>query len=205
MKRALAAAVALVFVTGACSGNKGEPSVAPTRPAAGSSIETVTADAELGSPILDGGDKGHYAPLKSPSSFETLKAAAATQTNQSGVLLAVSNGDAGPFFVAMEDDAAQYLRVNKGWTVTELARDPSWRPVATVGVPHVAVGSDWVVALRTPTNDADEGAGEGSGSVLIESYDARNKTYYTTTAIDSAHSLFVRSLQVVDDQRFSFL
>ena len=203
MKRGLAALMALVFVTGACSGKKAESSGDPSNTSR--STETVAAGGELGSPILDGADKGHYVPLKSATSYEALKAGAAP-TNQSGLLLAISNGDSGPFIVAMEDDAAQYLRVNKGWTVTEIGRDPSWRPLAFAGVPHVAVGSGWVVALRAATTDADEDAREGVGAnVLIEGYDTREKTYYTTSAIDSSHSLFTNSLQVVDDHRFSFL
>ena len=197
--------MALVFLTGACSGKKAE-SGDPAGGSSGPSIETVAADGELGSPILDGADKGHYVPLKSATSYEALKAGTATATSQSGVLLAISNGDSGPFVVAMEDDAAQYLRVNKGWTVTEIGRDPSWRPVASAGVPHVAVGSGWVVALRAVTTDVDEDTREGVGAnVLIESYDTNAKTYYTTSAIDSSHSLFINSLQVVDDHRFSFL
>ena len=206
MKRGLAALMALTFVTGACSGNKsgtsGEPAGTSSRPV----IETVAADGELGSPILDGEDKGHYVPLKSASSYEALKAGAATATNQNGLLLAISNGDTGPFIVAMEDDAAKYLRVNKGWTVTELGRDPSWRPTASAGLPHVAVGSGWVVALRAAPTDPDGDGREGvSGNVVIEAYDTQGKTYYTTTAIDLSHSLFTNSLMVVDDHHFSFL
>ena len=206
VKRGLAALMALVFVTGACSGKKADSSGDSAGASSGPSIETVAADGELGSPILDGEDKGQYVPLKSATSYEALRAGTATATSQSGSLLAVSNGDSGPFIVVMEDDAAQYLRVNKGWTVTELGRDPSWRPVASAGVPHVTVGSGWVVALRAVTTDVDEDTREGVGAnVLIESYDTRGKTYYTTTAIDSSHSLFINSLQVVDDHRFSFL
>lgn len=204
MKRALAAVTALVFVVGACSGKKAETTGDQATTPIGPSIETVAADGELGSPILDGDDKGHYVPLKSPSSYEALKAGTAP-TNQSGVLLAITNGNGSPFIVAMEDDAAKYLRVNKGWTVKEIGRDPSWRPIATAGVPHIAVGSDWVVALRAATADGED-AREGVGtSVLIESYDTRGKNYYTTSAIDPSHSLFINSLRVVDDHRFSFL
>jgi len=205
MKRALAAVMALVFVVGACSSRKAETTGDPATTPVGPSIETVAADGELGSPILDGDDKGHYVPLKSPNSYEALKAGAAP-TNQSGVLLAISNGNSDPFVVAMEDDAASYLRVNKGWTVEEIGRDPSWRPIATAGVPHVAVGLGWVVALRATTGEVGEDAREGVGTnVLIEGYDTRGKNYYTTSAIDSSHSLFINSLQVVDDHRFSFL
>jgi len=206
MKRALAAVMALAFVTGACSGKKGEPAGEPAKASAGSSIETVSPDGALGSPILDGGDKGHYVPLKSNSSYEVLKGAATTSTNQNGLLVAVTNGDSGPFIVSMEDDTVQYLRVNKGWKVAELGRDPSFRPIASVGVPQAAVGSGWVVALRTGASDGDEGNRAGVGTdVLIESYDTVGKTYYTTSAIESSHSLFTSSLQVVDDHRFSFL
>ncbi|MEO8692658.1 MAG: hypothetical protein ABI658_04025 [Acidimicrobiales bacterium] len=206
MKRALAAVMALVFVVGACSGKKAESSGDPAHTSLGPSIETAAPGGELGSPILDGDDKGHYVPLKSSSSFEALKAGSVTATNQNGVLLAITNGTSGPFVVAMEDDAAKYLRVNKGWTVEEVGRDPSWRPIATAGVPHVAVGSGWVVALRASTADVGDDAREGVGTdVLIESYDTKGKNYYTTSAIDSSHSLFTNSLQVVDDHRFSFL
>ena len=206
MKRTLVAVMSLVLVTGACSGKKAETSGDPAKPSSGPSIETVAPDAELGSAILDGDDKGHYVPLRSASSYETLKASTDPLTNQSGVLLAVTNGDVGPFIVAMEDDAAKYLRVNKGWKVDEIGRDPSWRPVATAGVSHVTVGRGWVVALRTTTTDDDETNPEGVGSnVLMESYDTSGKAYYTASAIDSTHSLFTHSLQVVDDHRFSFL
>src|SRR4029450_9350226 len=91
MKRGLAALMALVFLTGACSGKKADSSGDPAGASSGPSIETVAADGELGSPILDGGDKGHYVPLKSASSYEALKAGTATATSQSGSLLAVSN------------------------------------------------------------------------------------------------------------------
>ncbi|MEO5842021.1 MAG: hypothetical protein ABIQ73_05085 [Acidimicrobiales bacterium] len=206
MKRALAATMALVFVVGACSGKKADTSGDAAPAATGPSIESAAPDGELGSPILEGDDKGHYVPLKSTSSYEALKADSATATNQNGVLLAITNGSSGPFIVAMEDDAATYLRVNKGWTVEEVGRDPSWRPIATAGVPHVAVGAGWVVALRASTADAAEDEREGVGTnVLIESYDTKNKNYYTTSAVDSSHSLFTNSLQVVDDHRFSFL
>jgi hypothetical protein len=198
--------MALVFLTGACSGKKGDSSGDSPGASSGPSIETVAADGELGSPILDGEDKGHYVPLKSATSYEALKAGTATATSQSGALLAVSNGESGPFIVAMEDDTAKYLRVNKGWTITEIGRDPSWRPTASAGIPHVVVGSGWVVALRAATTDVDGDTRESAGvNALIESYDTRGKTYYTTTAIDSSHSLFINSLQVVDDHRFSFL
>jgi hypothetical protein len=202
----MAAVMALVFVVGACSGKKADSSGDPASTSLGPSIETAAPGGELGSPIIDGDDKGHYVPLKSASSFEALKAGSATATNQTGVLLAITNGTSGPFVVAMEDDAAKYLRVNKGWTVEEVGRDPSWRPIATAGVPHVAVGSGWVVALRASTTDVSEDARDGVGTdVLIEGYDTKGKTYYTTSAIDSSHSLFTNSLQVVDDHRFSFL
>ena len=203
MKRALSAVVALVFVVGACSSKKADQTGDPLGVAGESPIATVQPGGDLGSPILDGDDKGHYVPLTSTRSYEALKAGGET-TNQSGLLLAVTNGDNGPFIVAMEDDAAQYLRVNKGWTVAEIGHDPAWRPIASAGVPQIAVGSGWVVALRTANED--ESTREDVGSdVLIESYDTRGKTYYTTTAIDRSHSLFTRSLHVVDDHRFSFL
>ena len=106
----------------------------------------------------------------------------------------------------MEDDAAQYLRVNKGWTVAEIGRDPSWRPIATVGVPHVAVGSGWVVAFeprrQMPTRTRAKVVGgdrldrglRHAGQDLL--HDDRNR--FVAFAL-------LNSLQVVDDHRFSFL
>ena len=202
MKRVAAALIALGLVMTACSGKKADPAgnpAATSRP----TVETVAADGELGSPLLDGNDHGHYVPLKSAASFETLKAGSTAPPNQNGLLLSVTNGAGGPFIITMEDDAAGYLRVNKGWTVDELGRDPSWRPQASAGVPHVAVGPNWVVTLRTSSDDGSQD--DAASGMLIEAYDAVDKNYYTTTAIDPAHSLFTRSLQVVDDHRFSFL
>jgi hypothetical protein len=153
--------------------------------------------------MLDGNDAGHFVPLKSVASYETLKAGSTT-TDQNGSLLAVTTGDAGPFIVSMEDDAVRYLRVNKGWKVDEIGRDPSWRPSLSASVPHVAVGSRWVVRLMSSSTD-DDGQVDAAAGVLIEAYNASDKTYYTTTAIDPAHVLFLRSLHVVDDHRFSFV
>jgi hypothetical protein len=128
-------------------------------------------------------------PLKSASSYEALKAGAATATNQNGLLLAISNGDTGPFIVAMEDDAAQVLAGEQRMDVVELGRDPSWRPTASAGYRtsrSVRVGGGVEGAPPDPDGDAREGV---SGNVVIEAYDTRGKTYYTTTAIDLSHSL----------------
>jgi hypothetical protein len=203
VKRRAPALIALALVMSACSGNKADPSGDPAATSRAAAA-TAAADGELGSPLLDGNDHGHYVPLKSPESFETLKAGSIVPGNQNGLLLSVTNGDGGPFIITMEDDAARYLRVNKGWTVGELGRDPAWRPQASVGVPHVAVGPNWVVTLRSSSSDDSGQDGVASG-ILIEAYDAVGKNYFTTIAIDQAHSLFTRSLQVVDDHQFSFL
>ena len=195
--------MALAFVVGACSANKGDSTGDPSVSSRTSSIDLSAAGGELGTPILDGNDTGYFVPLRSSQSFETLKAGT-TETNQSGSLLKVTSGDNGPFIVTMEDDAVDFLRINKGWKVDKIAHDPVWRPSTSSAAPHLAVGSRWVVALHTPTS-ADAAADDEEGGTLIEAYDATDTTYYTTTAIDPAHTAFVRSLQVVDDHRFSFL
>jgi hypothetical protein len=202
MKRALLLVVALAVGTNACSGGSGEQSEPTTQPAR-PSIETAPAGGEVGAPVLDGDDRGHYVPLKSATSFDVLKDPSAP-ANQNGVLLSVKNDTGGPFLLAMEDDAASYLRVNKGWQVTEVGRDPSWRPVSSAGVPHLAIGGAWVVSFRVTPTGEDDRDGVATNAVL-EVYDLATKTFYTTTAIDPAHSLFTNTLQVVDDHSFSFL
>ena len=200
MKRLLPVAIALVFVVTACSGKAEAPAggAASENP----STEITATGGELGSPVLDGNDKGHYVPLKSSKSFDTLKDAV-SGTNQNGVLLSVKGTEGGPFLVAMEDDAAAYLRVNKGWQVTEVGRDPTWRPSVSVGVPHLAVGP-WVVSFRMPSPGEDDREGVATGAVL-EAYDSANKAYHTATAVEAGHTLFSRTLQIVDDHSFSFL
>ena len=203
MRRTLAVVVALAFVLSACSGKKDHYSDGSPTSSAPVSIQSAAAGGELGSPILDGNDTGHFVPLKSVASYETLKAGAAT-TTQNGSLLTVKSADGGPFIVSMEDDAVNYLRVNKGWTVDQIGHDPAWRPSLSGAVPHVTVGSRWVVRLQPTTTDED-GQNDAASGALIEAYDATDKTYYTTTAIDTAHTLFMKSLHVVDDHRFSFV
>ena len=202
MQRLLPVAIAVVLVMTACSGKTDEPT-GEAAPEEGSSIEVAASGGELGSPILDGDDKGHYVPLKSSKSFDTLKDAV-SGTNQNGVLLSVKGTEGGAFLVAMEDDAAPFLRVNKGWQVTEIARDPSWRPNVSVGVPLLAVGTTWVVSFRMPTPGEDDREGVATGAV-IEVYDSVAKSYYTATVVEAEHTLFSRTLQVVDDHSFSFL
>ena len=201
MKRLLPVAIALFVVVTACSG-KSEKSIEGA-PGGGSSVEVTAPGGELGSAVLDGDDKGHYVPLKSAKSFDTLKDAV-SGTNQNGVLLSVKGPEGGPFLVAMEDDAASFLRVNKGWQVTEVGRDPSWRPTVSVGVPHLAVGASWVVSFRMPTPGEDDREGVATGAV-IEAYDSASKTYHTATAVETGHTLLSRTLQLVDDHSFSFL
>jgi len=193
--------MAVAVVVGACSSEKGDSTGDASVTSRTFSIGHAASGGELGTPILDGNDTGYFAPLRSTQSYETLKAGT-TETNQSGSLLKVTSGDNGPFIVSMEDDAVDFLRVNKGWKVDKIAHDPAWRPSTSSAAPHLAVGSRWVVALHTPTS-AD--AENEEGGALIEAYDATDKTYYTTTAIDPAHTAFVHSLQIVDDHRFSFL
>src|SRR4029453_9327130 len=93
MKRTLAAVMAMVFVFGACSGKKGESAGEPAKPSDGTSTQSVPADGALGSPILDGNDRGHYQPLKSNSSYEVLKGGSTASTNQNGLFLGVGSGD----------------------------------------------------------------------------------------------------------------
>jgi hypothetical protein len=201
MRRALLLVAALAVGATACTGGDDSDASEGTNPD-GAAIETA-AGGELGAPVLDGGDRGHYVPLKSGTSFDALKESA-EPVAQTGVLLSVRPGESGPFLIAMEDDAATYLRVNKGWRVDEVGRDPSWRPAASAGVPHLAVGGGWVVSFRTTPTGEDDRDGVAR-NVVLEAYDIATKTYYTTTAIDPAHALFARSLQVIDGHSFSFL
>jgi hypothetical protein len=201
MSRARPLVIALIVTLSACSGGTNDD--AADGGANQTTNDSVAAGGEVGAPVLDGGDRGHYVPLKSARSFESLKGDT-SPTDQSGVLLSVQGGDGGPFIVAMEDDAAQYLRINKGWQVTEIARDPSWRPAASAGVPHLAVGAGWVVSFRIAAAGEDDREGVATNAVL-EGYEIASRTYHTTTAIDAAHSLFTRTLHVVDDHTFSFL
>lgn len=198
----LPVAIALVLAVTACSGKSAAPG-GGSDAGAGSSREVASGGGELGAPILDGGDKGHYVPLKSTKSYDTLKNSSSGAA-QNGVLLSVRSAEGGPFFVAMEDDAAQYLRVNKGWQVSEIARDPAWRPSASAAAPHLAVGGGWVVSFRLPAPGDDDREGTATG-VVLEGYDVAGKTYHTATAIDATHTLFTATLQVVDDHSFSFL
>jgi hypothetical protein len=202
MKRLLPVAIALTLAFTACSGKTDKPA-GDGATGAGSSNEPAGGGGEVGSPILDGGDSGHYVPLKSSKSFDTLKGGGAANA-QNGVLLSVKGAEGGPFFVAMEDDAAKYLRVNKGWQVSEIGRDPAWRPTVSAGVPHIAVGGGWIVSFRLPTPGDEDREGIGTG-VVLEGYDSTSKTYYTATAIDAAQTLFTGSLHVVDDHSFSFV
>ena len=131
--------MAVAVVVGGCSSNKGDSTGDPSVTSRASSIDLSAAGGELGTPILDGNDTGYFVPLRSSQSFETLKAGT-TETNQSGSLLKVTSGDNGPFIVTMEDDAVDFLRINKGWKVDKIAHDPVWRPSTLSAAPHLAVG-----------------------------------------------------------------
>jgi hypothetical protein len=202
MKRALMMVAALAVAASACSGGSEAPSTMTPTPT-GPAIETTATGGELGAPVLDGGDRGHYLPLKSANSFDVLKDPS-SPTNQTGVLLSVKGDVGGPFLLAMEGDAAAYLRVNRGWQVTEVARDPSWRPASAATVPHLAVGGSWVVSFRTTATGEDDRE-DASANVVLEGYDLATKTYHTTTAVHAEHSVFTNTLQAVDDHSFSFL
>ena len=82
VKPPLVAAIAIAFVVGGCSGQKAEPAGLPSPTTGVLTVESVPADGELGSPILDGNDQGHYVPLKSSESFETLKSGAAATNSE---------------------------------------------------------------------------------------------------------------------------
>ena len=82
----MAAVMALAFVVGACSGKKAESSGDPASTSLGPSIETAAPGGELGSPIIDGDDKGHYVPLKSSSRRSFLPANSNRAATASAIL-----------------------------------------------------------------------------------------------------------------------